>query len=353
MLIGKNKKHEMINMNHNYSEDTVMVRFSHLTRRFGNFTAVSDLTFDIHQGEVVGILGPNGAGKSTTMKMMAYLIRPSTGEILIRNNGRLERLDNSTKDILLDKFGFLIENPAFYEDVTPRQILGYFAELRGYPSKLVKQRVEEVVAMMGMQDWIDKKISTFSKGMRQKIGIISTIVHDPQVIVLDEPQTGLDPKARIEVRKFILTLKEMGKTIFLSSHQLYEIGEVADRIAIINHGQLVAFDSMDKLEAKAKKSIIQLEIYPPPKSNIKEMCVKLQDLLTPFTGLELSKNYVKYNSNNEYFEIMFDGKPESQIQIFKALAKEEYGVIGFSVPRAGLLEDLYLSLVETKEEAIV
>jgi ABC-2 type transport system ATP-binding protein len=337
-------------MNRTYTEDSVVVRFVDVTRKFGTFTAVSQLNLDIHAGEVLGLLGPNGAGKSTTMKLMSYLIKPTAGEIYIRNNGHLEKLTNSTKDHLLDNLGFLIENPAFYDDVTPRQILGYFAQLRGYPSQYIKKRVEDVVAMMGMSEWIDKKIATFSKGMRQKIGIISTIVHDPQVIVLDEPQTGLDPKARIEVRTFIQQLKEMGKTVFLSSHQLYEVSEVADRVAIISHGQLIACDTVENLEAKAKKSMIQLEIYPPPNGSVPETIEKLNKIISPLTGLENTKNEIRFNSKNDFFEIIFDGNPENQIKILHALVEKNIGVIGYSVPRAGLLEDLYLNLMKQDEE---
>ncbi len=328
------------------NENSVVVRFTNLTRRFGNFTAVSNLNLEIHEGEIVGLLGPNGAGKSTTMKMMAYLIRPSEGEIFIRHNGKMERLTNTNKDYLLDRFGFLIENPAFYDNVTPRQILGYFAELRGYPKKLTRKRVEDVVAMMGLSEWIDQKISTFSKGMRQKIGIISTIVHDPQVVVLDEPSTGLDPKAQVEIRSFLLKLKEMGKTIFISSHLLYEISEVADTVAILNHGQLVAFDSVDNLEAKVKKSLIHLELYPNPNGQVQEVTNQLVQLISPLTGLEPNKNQIRYNGNNHAFEILFDGNPEHQVKIFKALAANNYNVSEYSVPRAGLLEDLYLNLMK-------
>src|SRR6056297_1889632 len=116
--------------------------------------------------------------------------------------------------------------------MTPRRLLSYFAELKGFPKRKLRQRVEEVVEMVGLSDWIDKNMGTFSKGMRQKIGIVSAIVHDPEVVVLDEPHTGLDPSARRDVRDFILELKERGKTVFLSSHILYEVSEVADRVAI-------------------------------------------------------------------------------------------------------------------------
>ncbi len=324
----------------------VVIRFTNLTRRFGNFTAVSNLNLEIHEGEIVGLLGPNGAGKSTTMKMMAYLIRPSEGQIFIRYKGKLERLTNGNKDYLLDSFGFLIENPAFYDNVTPRQILSYFAELRGYPKKQTRTRVEHVVAMMGLSEWIDKKISTFSKGMRQKIGILSTIVHDPQIVVLDEPSTGLDPKAQVEIRGFLLKLKEMGKTIFISSHLLYEISEVADTVAILNQGQLVAYDTVDNLEAKVKKSLIHLELHPNPNGQVDEVTKNLIQLISPLTGLALDKNQVHYNVNNHAFEILFDGNPENQVKIFKALAANNFNVSDFSVPRAGLLEDLYLRLIK-------
>ncbi|OLS12617.1 MAG: ABC transporter [Promethearchaeota archaeon CR_4] len=333
----------------NFTENTIVVRFSNLTRRFGKFTAVSSLNLQIHEGEIVGLLGPNGAGKSTTMKMMAYLIRPTEGDIFIRHNGTLERLTNTNKDYLLDRFGFLIENPAFYDNVTPRQILSYFAELRGYPSKLTHKRVEDVVTMMGLSEWIDKKISTFSKGMRQKIGILSTIVHDPQIVVLDEPSTGLDPKAQVEIREFLLKLKKMGKTIFISSHLLYEISEVADTVAILNHGQLIACDTVETLEAKAKKSIIQLELFPNPNGQLQEVTTHLTQLVSPLTGLESQKNQVRYNGNTRAFEILFDGNPEHQVQILKTLTTNNFNVSDFSVPRAGLLEDLYLNLIQKGE----
>ncbi|MBD3341278.1 MAG: ATP-binding cassette domain-containing protein, partial [Candidatus Lokiarchaeota archaeon] len=156
----------------NTKNNEIIIQFKDLTKKFGNFYAVSNLNLEIKRGEILGFLGHNGAGKSTTMKMMAYLITPTKGEILIRNDGSLEKLTRKNKDYLLDNIGFLIENPAFYGNMTPRQILTYFAKLKGYPRKKVKKRVEQMVGMMGMTKWIDTKVNTFSKGMRQKIGIL-------------------------------------------------------------------------------------------------------------------------------------------------------------------------------------
>jgi ABC-2 type transport system ATP-binding protein len=327
------------------SNPYVVVKFEGLTRRFGSFTAVSNLSFEIRKGEVVGLLGPNGAGKSTTMKMMAHLIRPTEGKIYIEHNNELVELTSKTKDTLLDKFGFLIENPAFYEDVTPRQILSYFAQLRGYPRAQTKKRVEECMEMMHLTEWIDKKIATFSKGMRQKIGILSTIVHDPQVIILDEPQTGLDPKARIEIRNFIKELKNSGKTVFLSSHQLHEISEVADRVVIINRGQLIAFDTVDNLEAKAKKSVIQMELLNS-KGKETEIERKVESILKNIQGIETQNNIVRYDKATGLYEIFFNGNRDHQSKILRALVAAGLEITEFSVPKTGLLETLYLELVK-------
>ncbi|MHA1719176.1 MAG: ABC transporter ATP-binding protein [Promethearchaeota archaeon] len=332
-------------MSKNKEKTDVYVRFKNVTKKFGKFTAVSNVNLDIHKGEIVGFLGPNGAGKSTTMKMMAYLLRPTEGEIYIRGNGKLEKLTVKNKDYLLDNIGFLIENPFFYDNMTPREILSYFGELKGYPRHKINQRVEEIVSMVEMSDWIDKKLGKFSKGMRQKIGIISAIVHDPDIIVLDEPHTGLDPTARMMVRNLILKLKDMGKTIFLSSHLLYEVSEVADRVAMISHGEIVACDTLQRLEAMAKKSEIQLELLEIPKEGIEETIKRLNQIIGKHTGLENKENYIKFNPDLEVFEILFNGDSKNQLAILKSLLSSGIDVIEFSVPKAGLLEDLYLNFM--------
>ncbi|MFX1452772.1 MAG: ABC transporter ATP-binding protein [Promethearchaeota archaeon] len=323
----------------------ILIKLKNLTKKFGSFYAASNINLEIKRGEIVGFLGPNGAGKSTTMKMMASLLRPTRGEIWIRSNGKLKLLTNRNKAYLLDNIGFLIENPAFYGDITPRQILKYFGRLRGYPRRHLNKRVEEVIAMTELSDWIDKKIKTFSKGMRQKIGIISALIHDPDIIVLDEPQTGLDPKARKDVRDLILKLKKMGKTIFLSSHLLYEISEVADKIAIINKGKLIAFDTLDNLELKARKSIINFELLNVEKKNINALLEDLNRIILPLTGLN-GNTKVLFNERSKIFEVPFNGVPENQSKIHKALFENHFEILEFSVPKANLLESLFIGLTK-------
>jgi ABC-2 type transport system ATP-binding protein len=333
----------------NNSKQEVLIELKNISRKFGDFYAVSNLNLEIKRGEIVGFLGPNGAGKSTTMKMIAWLLEPSEGEIWIRSNGELEKLSRKNKDYILDNIGFLIENPAFYGDLTPRAILTYFAKLKGYPKSKINQRIEKVLKLLTMEKWIDKKVKTFSKGMRQKIGIASAIIHDPDIIVLDEPQTGLDPKARKETRDFILDLKQMGKTIFLSSHLLYEISEVADKVAIIHLGKLIAFDTLDNLEAKVKKSVINFELLNSISENKEEIVEKIKFVAQPLTGIEKELSWVKYNEDNGIFQVLFDGDPSKQLKILKALLDNGFQIIEFSVPKAGLLEDLFIDLTGQKE----
>ena len=327
----------------------IIIQIKDLTKKFGDFYAVSNLNLEIKKGEILGFLGHNGAGKSTTMKMMAYLLAPTKGEILIRNNGKLEKLTRNNKAYLLDNVGFLIENPAFYGNITPRQILTYFAKLKGYPRQKIKERVEDTVAMMGMTNWIDKKVSTFSKGMRQKIGILSAIIHDPGIVVLDEPQTGLDPQARREVRNFMSKLKDMGKTIIFSTHLIYEVSEIADRVAIISKGKLRAFDTLENLELKQSKSVINFELLHPSGENLNEMLEQFNRILFPLTGLEDPKDKVAFKQKSNRFTVTFNGNPENQLKIHNALFENNYEIIEFSVPKASLLEDLFVSFTEDSD----
>ena len=334
-----------------YSNMKILIKFENLTKSYGSFVAVSNLNMEIKRGEVIGFLGPNGAGKTTTMKMMARILKPSSGAIWYNKDGEFHKLSSRTKDYLLQNVGFLVENPAFYNNVTPRQLLTYYAKLKGYPTEKIPARVQEVVRMVKMEDWIDKKIGTFSKGMKEKIGIVSALVHDPDIIILDEPQTGLDPKARVDVRNFILDLKKMGKTIFFSSHLLYEVSEVADKIAIINKGQIIAFDTMEVLEAKVKSSLIRLEILNSNNGNSTPMLDKLVEILHPQIekGIMLSK--ISYSPETRQFNINFDGDPQHQFEILKTLVNNNIEVVEYSVPKAGLLEDLYMNLVtDSKKE---
>ena len=329
-----------------------MIRLNDLSKKFGSFFAVKNLNLEIKRGEIVGFLGPNGAGKSTTIKMIANLLNPTSGYVEIKGGTNLERLNSKNKNRLLKKVGFLIEVPELYDNVTPRQILKYFAILKDYPKNKIDNRVEETLELIGLQNWKDKKIKTFSKGMRQKIGILSAIIHDPDIIILDEPQTGLDPKSRREVRDFLLKMKDLGKTIFISSHLVYEISEIADKIAIINHGHLVAYDNLENLEQKVKKSVIHLELMEflnasyMTDDNISKLIQDLKQILRDYV------EEIHYNEDAKFLELIFDGEPQNQVKILRELVSQNFSVLEFSVPKTNLLENIYLELLRKSEEQI-
>ena len=337
------------------NNNETIINLKGLTKKFGDLTAVDDLHLNIRKGEIIGLLGPNGAGKTTTMKMISRLLIPTEGEVWIRENGELQLLTNRNKDALLDRIGFLIENPTFYDHMTPKQILTYFATLKGFPRKRIPDRIEEVMSWVGLTDWTNKKIGTFSKGMKQRLGIVSALVHDPDFLVLDEPQTGLDPKGRKEIRALLVKLKNMGKTIFLSSHLLYEVSEISERIAIINRGKLIAFDTLDNLEDQTADSRLMIRLEKLP-ADINQKTKELEDIVKSHVGINNGSKIVIFNNETKTFEIRFDGKIENQKTILKELAKNEIDVIDFSVPRTSSLEDLYIRLIgeegvkEQKEE---
>jgi ABC-2 type transport system ATP-binding protein len=342
------------------SEAHSIIQFVDISKNYGNFTAVSHLNLEIMPGEILGFVGPNGAGKSTTMKMLAGLLKPSGGEIRVLHDSRWVRLTPGTRDMLMERMGFLLETPTFYENVSPRILLTYFAKLNGYPRSKISQRVGEVLEQIGLEEWANKPVRQFSKGMRQKLGIIAAIVHDPDVVVLDEPQSGLDPRAQKEMRGFIRLLKEQGKTIFLSSHFLYEITEVADRVAIISHGELLTVDSLSNLEGSALHHRVKVRILTKPtNAESGEIIAHFGPLIAPLTGLtgeseineeNAKQNLITYNPDAGEFEIEFDGTPQVQRTILKQLIDAGLEVIEYNLPKTSLLEDSYLSLVNENDQ---
>jgi ABC-2 type transport system ATP-binding protein len=192
---------------------------------------LSDVSFSAFEGEVFGFIGPNGAGKTTTLKLLMGLIRPTAGsaEILGR---RVEESD------FRDQIGFLPENPYFYPFLTAREILDFYARLSGVETRRRAERVSELLALVHLEHAADLRLKTFSKGMLQRIGVAQAVIHDPSVVFLDEPMSGLDPIGRREIRELILALRAAGKTVFMNTHILSDVESICDRVAIIVKGSI-------------------------------------------------------------------------------------------------------------------
>ena len=232
-----------------------MIRLSHLTKKYGAFTAVDDLTVDVREGEVLGLLGPNGAGKTTTMRMVTGFLPPSKGRVRIAGHDLYDNPIQAKR-----KIGYLPEQPPLYPDMTVRKYLAYVAALKDVPAARTKAAVALAMERACIGDVADARIGTLSKGFRQRVGLAQAIVHEPPVLVLDEPTSSLDPQQRSDVRQLILDLKGR-HTIILSTHILPEVSDVADRVVIISRGKAMAVDTPANLAGRLRAcESVRLEI---------------------------------------------------------------------------------------------
>lgn len=232
-----------------------MIAVESLTKRFGRHVAVDNVTFGVGRGETLGLLGPNGAGKTTIMRMMTGYTPPSAGRVVIDGIDMYDAPDEAKK-----KIGYLPEQPPVYMDLTVGEYLAFAARIKGVDSDKVKQSIERAAGFCGITDKLGRLIGNLSKGYRQRVGLAQALVHDPDILILDEPTVGLDPKQIIEIRELIKSLGQ-SRTVILSSHILQEVTFICKKVAIINRGRMAAFDSIENLSGAAgghKKLLIKV-----------------------------------------------------------------------------------------------
>lgn len=237
--------------------DGPAVEIEYLRKRYGGFEALCGVSLTVPRGTVFGLLGPNGAGKSTMVKSLLTIIRPTEcrGRMLGKPIG-----DRTT----LGKVGYLPEHARFPEHLTGRQVIGFSAGLAGVGVEETRRRTQALLARVGMKEWADRKLSTYSKGMRQRIGIAQALVNEPEVVFLDEPTDGVDPEGRIEIRKMIESLREEGRTVFVNSHLLGEVEQVADEVAILSKGRVIQSGKVAMLTRLEKRFEIRTVGPVPP-----------------------------------------------------------------------------------------
>ena len=302
-----------------------------LSKHFGPFVAVSDLNLRIEGSKCVGFLGPNGAGKTTTLKMFTDLIRPSSGEALINGVNV-----HTHKKEALASVAALIETPEIYPSLTPREALTMIAEIRGVPTAERNKRIEEAVSEVHMEEWLDKRVGKFSKGMKQRICIASALLSDPSILLLDEPTNGLDPRGMSEVRDIVKSLKGKRRLIFMSSHILSEVADVCDEVAMIDHGKLIVYDTISNVTAKFSGGENMMEV----------------GLQRPIDALLVTKNIanlpgvvVAEQKDDRNLKIRFRGGLDVQERILSDLVRMNIGVISYK-PTSSELEDAYLKLIK-------
>ena len=228
-----------------------MLEISGMTKNFGDFCAVNNVSFKAQSGEILGLLGPNGAGKTTTMRMITGLLRPTRGDALICghsiNSNRLKAQKN---------FGYAPENAPLYEEMYVREFLNFVGNMREIPREEMDQRVDDIVSMCSLQDFEFQKIETISKGQKRRVSLAQGLIHDPNVLILDEPTDGLDPNQKHDMRQLIKELAKK-KCILISTHILEEVSEVCDKCIIIGQGEKLFEGTPDQLKSKSNKGRMQ------------------------------------------------------------------------------------------------
>jgi len=301
-----------------------------LTKVYGKeLKAVDDLSIDIRPGSFVGILGPNGAGKTTTIKMLTNLLKITSGHAYL--NG----IDVSTDPKhALGGVGAVVETPEFYPFLTPNETLEYLGAIRGMTKPDVKRRSKEVLELVKMTEWSNVRIGKFSKGMKQRIALAQALLHEPTIVILDEPTSGLDPRGMVEVREVLKELKKQQYTIFMSSHLLNEVQEVCGEIALIDHGKLLAYDSVAALASKIDSKKLEVRIADKVRGDA-------MDMLRGFPGVK----YLNVVSEQQFF-IDFTGDDQAQAELLLKIQGLGYKVVSFKESGVAL-ENLYMSLIKS------
>lgn len=314
-----------------------MIEVNNLVKQYGDHTAVDHLSFQIEKGKIYGFLGPNGAGKSTTMNMITGYIASTEGKVVIDGHDILEEPEEAKKCI-----GYLPEQPPLYYDMTVLEYLKFAADLKKIPKDKKTSMIEEIMEMVKITDMKNRLIKNLSKGYRQRVGLAQAILGYPEVIILDEPTVGLDPKQIIEIRSLIKGLKKK-HTVILSSHILSEVSAVCDYVMIISHGKLVASDTPDNLSRLAEGS------------NTLNMLVKgaETDIRQAVEAIEGVKEVVlEYNDDQGVWKVKVS--TEDQIDIRE---KVFYKMAGINCPILEMqskkvsLEEIFLELTEGEKEA--
>jgi ABC-2 type transport system ATP-binding protein len=292
---------------------------NHIHKAYGDKIAVNDLSFSVGQGEIFGIIGPNGAGKTTTIRMMMDIIKPDSGEVKILG----EKLNDAAKN----KIGYLPEERGLYKKMRVMDSIAYFASLKGMDIAAAEKKAAGLLNKMNMLPSQRKKIEELSKGMAQIIQFIITIIHDPQLIILDEPFAALDPVNTELMKKMFFDLKEQGKAVMLSTHQMNQVEELCDRVLMINNGQAVLYGDLEEVKSRYQTNSVLLE-YKGELGEIKGV-----------TEQRLRKGYV---------ELVLDGKTTPQ-QLLQNLVSRGITINRFEIATPPL-NDIFIQIVGKSHE---
>ena len=315
-----------------------MIEVKNVTKKYGSTIAVDNISFDVKDGEVVGFLGPNGAGKSTTMNMITGFIEPTQGQIIINGNDISKKPRKAKKDI-----GYMPENVPLYYELTPKEFVTYMAELKLVKRAERKEEVQKVINEMGLAEVQNKLIRNLSRGFKQRVSMAGALVGNPDVIILDEPTVGLDPKQITDIRNLI---KELGKkhTVILSTHILSEASQICEKVVIINKGKIIAVDTPENLEKATKEKNSISIIVEDPKGNM----TKLKDKITEIDSVDFVKDC---EDGTKQYIVTTSADIDLRKKLFEILPKEE--IVIFELKKTeNTLEDAFIKLIDANKQEI-
>ena len=307
-----------------------MIELKNVTKKYGNFKAVDNISFKIEKGEVVGFLGQNGAGKTTTMKMITGLIEPTNGEIFIEG----EKISRKSRKCI----GYMPENTPLYQELTVKEFIDYMAELKGLKRQERKQQVKKLITDLGLADVENKLIRNISRGYKQRVSLSGALIGNPDILILDEPTVGLDPKQVIEIRNLIKSLRK-NHTVFISSHILSEISQMCQKVIIINKGKVVDIDTPNNLENKIARNSIVINIEDP-NENIEKIKEKIPEIIEIKFINKLEKDIKQY-------EIFVKENADIRKKLFEILPQENISILELKNSEVGL-EEAFIKLIESE-----
>lgn len=298
-----------------------------LSKSYSGFTALDKLNLAISQNTCVGYLGPNGSGKSTTIKILTGLLNPTSGNAYLSGYDITKQTRRAMQNV-----GAVVETPEFYPYLNAQEILEYFGKLRGMSKGEISSRTREVLDLVRLSEWNNKKVRKFSKGMKQRLVIAAALLHDPEIIIVDEVTSGLDPRGMIEVRDIIKSLKKNDKTIFMSSHLLAETQEICDKVALIDKGKLLRYEDVSNIANISKNSRIHIELIEiPTKSQI--------TLISNLPGVVEVKHELTLS-----MIVTFNGGLDARADLLEKLQELGLRIVTFKQLDSDL-ESLYMDLV--------
>ena len=304
------------------------IQVDRLHRYFGETKAVQNMSFEVYPGEVFGYIGPNGAGKTTSMRIIATLDEPTSGDAFVDGFSVVAESLKKSK-----RLGFMPDYFGAYHDVNVREYLDFFARAYGLRGPQRNAAIDRVMEFTMLDRLARKPIDGLSKGMKQRLCLGRTMIHDPAVLILDEPAAGLDPRARIELREMIDALAQAGKAVLISSHILTELAEICDRVGIIEQGRLLAVGSVEEISAAAVESV----------SRVRVRVLEDDDGLRRWLAAREDVSQVLYADGQ--FTLNHEGGPAEQAELLKQLVAAEFRVIEFA-SKTKTLEDVFLHVTE-------